>query len=61
MKSLRLYVQATNLFTITGYEGADPEIVSNVPGGQSANLSLGIDGRVYPASRIFTLGANIKF
>ncbi len=61
MKSLRLYIQATNLFTITGYEGADPEIVSNVPGGQSANLSLGIDGRVYPASRIFTLGANIKF
>ncbi|MDV7140083.1 TonB-dependent receptor [Maribacter sp. TH_r10] len=61
MKSLRLYVQATNLFTITGYEGFDPEIVSNLDSGESANLSLGIDGRVYPASKVFTLGANIKF
>ncbi|MBD0778802.1 TonB-dependent receptor [Maribacter sp. ANRC-HE7] len=61
MKSLRLYIQATNLFTITDYEGFDPEIVSDIGSGESANLSLGIDGRVYPASRVFTLGANIKF
>ncbi|WP_282056605.1 SusC/RagA family TonB-linked outer membrane protein [Maribacter luteus] len=61
MKSLRLYVQATNLFTITDYEGFDPEIVSNLGSGESANLSLGIDGRVFPASKVFTLGANIKF
>ncbi len=60
MKSLRLYVQATNLFTITDYEGYDPEVLSR-GGSQSVNLSLGIDSRVYPASKMFTLGANIKF
>ncbi|AOW21527.1 SusC/RagA family TonB-linked outer membrane protein [Urechidicola croceus] len=55
MSSLRFYVQASNLFTITKYEGFDPEIISQ------DNLSLGIDNRVYPISRIFSLGANIKF
>lgn len=55
MSTLRLYVQATNLFTITDYSGFDPEIISY------DNLSLGIDGRIYPASQLFTLGANIKF
>ncbi|MEE9361093.1 MAG: TonB-dependent receptor [Cellulophaga sp.] len=55
MNSLRVYVQATNLFTITDYQGFDPEIVSY------DNLSLGIDRRIYPNSRIFTIGANIKF
>jgi len=55
MDSLRLYVQATNLFTITNYSGFDPEVVSY------DNLSLGIDSRLYPISKVFTLGANIKF
>ncbi len=61
MKSLRIYLQATNLFTITDYQGFDPEIITNLDNGESPNLSLGIDGRVYPAARTFTLGANIKF
>jgi TonB-linked SusC/RagA family outer membrane protein len=52
--SFRLYVQGTNLFTITGYDGLDPEI-------QSFNsLNLGIDDNVYPIAQIFTLGVNIK-
>ncbi|MGB5499552.1 MAG: TonB-dependent receptor [Maribacter sp.] len=55
MDSLRLYLQATNLFTITGYEGFDPEVIAY------DNLSLGIDSRVYPVSKIFTIGANFKF
>ncbi|NKI25797.1 TonB-dependent receptor [Arenibacter sp. 6A1] len=61
MKSLRIYLQATNLFTITGYEGANPEVVTRLGSNESANLSLGVDGMVYPASKMFTLGANIKF
>ncbi len=55
MDSLRLYLQATNLLTITGYEGFDPEVIAY------DNLSLGIDRRVYPVSKIFTIGANFKF
>ncbi|MFN4762008.1 SusC/RagA family TonB-linked outer membrane protein [Gillisia sp. Q332] len=54
VESLRLYVQGTNLFTITGYDGLDPEI-------QSFNsLNLGIDDNIYPISQILTLGVNIK-
>jgi len=55
MSSFRLYVQGTNLLTITGYKGFDPEVVSN------DNLSLGIDFNSFPVSQIFSIGANIKF
>ena len=55
MDSFRIYAQGTNLFTITDYDGLDPEIAGN------NNLSLGIDYRVYPYSQIFTLGFNVKF
>jgi TonB-linked SusC/RagA family outer membrane protein len=56
MDSFRLYVQATNLFTLTGYDGVDPEI--NSPWD---NLTLGVDDNSYPLSQIFSIGLNIKF
>ena len=54
---LRLYVQGTNLFTITDYQGFDPEVISG------DNLSLAFDGTnpVYPLAQIFTVGINTKF
>ncbi len=54
---LRLYVQGTNLFTITDYQGLDPEVVSN------DNLSLAVDGPnpVFPLAQILTIGINTKF
>ncbi|MDT0540617.1 TonB-dependent receptor [Croceitalea sp. P059] len=55
MTNLRLYVQGTNLFTITGYEGFDPEVISN------DNLSLGVDFGNFPLAQIFTVGINTKF
>ena len=55
MASLRLYLQGTNLLTITGYKGLDPEIVAN------NNLSLGIDSNTFPVAKIYTFGVNIKF
>lgn len=55
MQSLRLYVQGSNLFTITDYQGFDPEIAAT-----RGNLTLGVDSNVYPQSRILTLGVNIK-
>ena len=55
MDLLRLYVQGTNLFTITNYDGFDPEVISN------DNLSLGIDFQTFPVAQIFTLGLNTKF
>jgi len=53
--SFRIYLQGTNLLTITGYKGFDPEVVSN------DNLSLGIDWQTYPVSKIISFGVNIKF
>lgn len=52
--SFRIYVQGTNLLTFTGYNGFDPEIISN------NNLGLGIDNQVTPLARIYTFGLNIK-
>ncbi|MEP5338357.1 MAG: TonB-dependent receptor [Algibacter sp.] len=56
-ESLRLYVSAQNLFTITDYSGLDPE-VSN--GGENDRLA-GVDIGSLPTSRTFTLGLNLKF
>ncbi|MBT8239558.1 MAG: SusC/RagA family TonB-linked outer membrane protein, partial [Croceitalea sp.] len=55
MDNLRLYIQGTNLFTITGYDGFDPEVISG------DNLSLGVDFGNFPLSQIFTIGINTKF
>ena len=53
--SIRIFLQGTNLFTITDYSGYDPEIIQN------NNLNLGVDRRVYPFAKTFTIGTNIKF
>jgi TonB-linked SusC/RagA family outer membrane protein len=51
----RLYGQATNLFTITGYKGLDPEL----PG---SNTLFGIDGGAYPNNqKNFNIGVNLSF
>ncbi len=54
---LRVYLQGTNLFTITDYNGLDPEVIS------TDNLSLGIDGPnpVFPLAQILSVGINTKF
>jgi hypothetical protein len=53
--SMRVYVSATNLFTITDYTGMDPEIAA------SNALTLGVDGGTYPAARIVSIGLNLNF
>jgi TonB-linked SusC/RagA family outer membrane protein len=55
MSSLRIYVVGTNLWTSTGYDGIDPEVVSY------DNLTLGVDNDLYPRSKIYTLGVTLKF
>ncbi|TXE07192.1 TonB-dependent receptor [Seonamhaeicola algicola] len=47
--SLRIYVSAENVFTITNYSGIDPEV-----GG------YGLDVARYPLSRTFTTGLSLK-
>jgi len=55
---LRVYVQAQNLYTFTGYTGLDPE-VGNAGGADS--WASGIDLGLYPPSRTYLVGVNIKF
>ncbi len=57
-QQLRLYVQAQNLYTFTGYTGVDPEVGSS--GGQDS-WSRGIDVGLYPSARTYVIGASIKF
>ncbi len=54
--SLRVYVQGTNIMTLTGYDGLDPEVNAN-----RGNLTLGVDFNTYPVSKIITFGVNLKF
>lgn len=56
INSLKVMATCNNLFTITGYEGRDPEI--NLGG-----LTPGIDSResYYPRTRTFMLGLNVNF
>lgn len=53
-RKIRVYFSAENLFTITKYDGFDPEI-------GSGGTSLGIDYGCYPQSRTLSVGANIAF
>ncbi len=55
MDNLRIYLQGTNLFTITKYEGLDPEVLP------LDNLNMGIDIRTFPITKIYTIGVNLKF
>lgn len=55
IQKFRVYVAAENLFTLTKYNGFDPEIAS---GGYT---TIGIDRGIYPQARTISLGANITF
>lgn len=61
ISNLRIYVSATNLFTITKYKGLDPELyISNNQLGDG-DKAAGIDWGTYPLARTFTFGLNINF
>ncbi|MFY0651781.1 MAG: TonB-dependent receptor [Cyclobacteriaceae bacterium] len=57
LRNARVYVTATNLFTITNYSGFDPEV--NVFGGN--NIGQGVDFGSYPRNRTYTLGVKLGF
>jgi len=55
---LRIFVQGTNLFTITKYSGLDPELA----GSTTSSTLFGIDGGTYPANqKTYTAGVNMSF
>ena len=56
LPSVRLYVSAYNLFTITKYPGYTPEL-----GYTDGNLQRGVDVAQYPPSRNLSIGGTINF
>ncbi len=59
VNNARIYVNATNLFTITPYTGYTPEIMTNevIRGGGGPGIDLGI----YPTYRTITAGVSLSF
>ena len=56
VENLRIYLTAKNVFTLTGYEGNDPSIVT------STGITPGIDSNsAYPQATNFTLGVTVRF
>jgi TonB-linked SusC/RagA family outer membrane protein len=62
---LHLYIQGTNLFTITKYSGLDPELVpslSNNGSGNNQSAAFGIDYGAYPNNqKQYIVGVNLTF
>ncbi|WP_375324133.1 SusC/RagA family TonB-linked outer membrane protein [Flagellimonas sp. GZD32] len=62
MDSVRFYIQGTNLFTISGYDGVDPELQPRFNGdGSIDNLTIGVSDNNYPLASIYSFGVNLKF
>lgn len=57
VNKLRVYFGVSNVFTITQYDGLDPE-VSATPSDYPA---LGVDFGVYPQARQYTFGVSLGF
>jgi TonB-linked SusC/RagA family outer membrane protein len=55
VEAVRVYLSANNLFTLTRYQGFDPDI------GASNALSAGVDYGFYPQAKTFMGGVQITF
>ena len=57
LNNVKLYCNVQNVFTITKYNGFDPEV-----GSMRGNALLnGVDYSRYPSPRIYTFGVNVQF
>lgn len=61
VKSLRVYVQAVNLFTITKYTGLDPEIDTQNTNNIKDDRLRGVDYGNYPTVKTYLVGINVAF
>jgi TonB-linked SusC/RagA family outer membrane protein len=57
MQAARVYVSAQNLFTITKYDGYDPEVSQT----GTSSLVKGLDRGSYPSAKTYNVGLNITF
>lgn len=55
IQKVRAYVSGTNLLTLTGYKGYDPDIINGYV------YALGIDNGQYPSNRQVNIGLQVTF
>ena len=56
VENLRVYLAAKNIFTLTGYKGNDPSIVT------STGITPGVDSNsAYPTATQMSIGITMKF
>ncbi len=58
MQNVRIYVTGYNLYCLTNYSGADPEVDTS---SKKNPMTPGIDYAAYPKSRSFVAGINVTF
>jgi hypothetical protein len=60
----RIYLQAENLFTISGYSGLDPALPALAATGASGDIrdqARGLDRGTYPSNKTITVGISTSF
>jgi len=63
LQRIRIYGSISNLFTLTKYNGYDPEVGGNLGAGANGqnNGNFGVDYGIYPQARTFLFGLNVDF
>ncbi len=61
VSKLRVYLTATNMFTITAYNGLDPEMTVSTNSAAEGDRANGIDWGTYPVAKGITAGLNFTF
>jgi len=62
VNNFRVFAQVQNVFVATNYTGADPDLSGTVTlTNSAANNTPGVDLRVNPIPRVYTLGFNVGF
>lgn len=58
---IRIYGQVSNVFTLTGYSGLDPQVRTDNGSGGSKDRNMGTDFGSYGMPRQFIVGVNVTF
>ncbi|MDR1973248.1 MAG: TonB-dependent receptor [Bacteroidales bacterium] len=61
IERLRIYLSASNLFTITKYTGLDPEMTVSANSTSEGDRANGIDWGTYPNAITYSFGLNLTF
>jgi len=63
LSSIRVYLQAQNLFTITNYSGPDPDLslINNDVNNIRSDTYIGVDRAGFPNPQQFLFGLNVSF